>query len=280
MRQVLPLFIGLLLAITLYKTVGWWGFLVIFPWIGLSISIGIYITKISPPPQKQRGRRITLLLILPVLLFFIPIVNNENLQLEGIILLLSIGFFSKGVIHYAIAKVFGPMLWGRGFCGWACWTAAILDWLPINRKGPIPSHFRNLRYVALAFTILIPVALITFQNYDIRQQYINKAELVWMLTGNAIYYILAIPLAFYFSDRRAFCKIACPISLIMKIPTSISLNSIKPSGKQCIECSKCSRNCPMDIDVMEYIKTGSRVRDTECILCQSCKQHCPVGAIQ
>jgi len=76
-------------------------------------------------------------MVLPALLLFVPVVSNENLQLEGIVLLILIGYFSKGIIHYEIAKVFGPLIWGRAFCGWACWTAAVLEWLPVEKAGKI-----------------------------------------------------------------------------------------------------------------------------------------------
>ncbi len=33
-------------------------------------------------------------------------------------------------IHYAVAKIFGPLIFGRGWCGFACWTAMVLDFLP------------------------------------------------------------------------------------------------------------------------------------------------------
>ncbi|GHU22756.1 hypothetical protein FACS1894172_05180 [Spirochaetia bacterium] len=37
------------------------------------------------------------------------------------------GIFTRVLIHYAIAKIFGPLIWGRGYCGWACYTAALLE---------------------------------------------------------------------------------------------------------------------------------------------------------
>lgn len=60
-------------------------------------------------------------------------------------------------------------------------------------------------------------------NYDVRANYIHKAELGWMISGNIIYYCFAIPMAFYFKDKRAFCKVACPVSLVMKVPTKFAL---------------------------------------------------------
>ena len=92
---VAPTIIGLIIAVSLYLMVGWWGFWIIFPWIGVAISIGFLIQAKASPEKASLGRQISLILILPVLLLFVPIFNNENFRLEGIVLLLSIGLFSK-----------------------------------------------------------------------------------------------------------------------------------------------------------------------------------------
>lgn len=278
--NIIPLLIGLTVAAILYKTVGWWGFLVIFPWIGTSITIGSVLRTTLTGKMKLIGRKVALLMILPCLLFFVPIVNRENFQLEGVALLILVGYFSKGVIHYAIAKIFGPLIWGRGFCGWACWTAAILEWLPINgvQKQWNPK-FKNLRYLSLAISLAIPIFLIFAMNYDVRNDYLWKSEMMWMFAGNIIYYLMAIPLAFILKDKRAFCKILCPVSIVMKPTTSICLIKIKPTGNKCIKCGSCNKGCPMGIDVMGYISNNKPVSNTECILCSDCKVVCPVKAI-
>ena len=135
--RYIPFAIGVLIGTILFRSVGWWGFLVLFPWIGASISIGISLRQTLPNSKKELGRRLSILLNLPALLLFVPFVNRENFQLEGVILIVLVGYFSKGFIHFAVAKLFGPLIWGRGFCGWACWTAAVLDWLPIKKKKMI-----------------------------------------------------------------------------------------------------------------------------------------------
>jgi len=174
---LIPGIIGIVLALGLYYGIGWWGFLIIFPWIGISISLGVYLRRILPQEKKNLGRKVSILLIMPILLLFVPIFNNENFQLEGVVLIILIGFFSKGFIHYAIAKLFGPLIWGRGFCGWACWTAAILDWLPIQKEGNISPKLKDFRYLALSISVLLPVILVFAINYDVRANYIHKAEL-------------------------------------------------------------------------------------------------------
>ena len=279
MITLIPLFIGITVAVTLYLTVGWWGFLVLFPWIGGSISLGIYLRQLLPKDKRVLGRKVSILLILPSLLFFVPIVNNENFQLEGVLLIVLVGYFSKGFIHYAVAKLFGPLIWGRGFCGWACWTAAVLEWLPITKQGTISPHLKRIRFVTLFISLALPVVLVFGLSYDVRNEYLHQQELIWMMAGSGLYYLIAIPMAFYFKDQRAFCKIACPVSLIMKVPASVARIKKRPTANACISCGKCSAACPMDIDVMAYISQGKTVSNTECIVCDECSLHCPVGAI-
>lgn len=277
---VLPFIIGIVVATIIYSMVPWWGFWIIFPWIGSSISIGSYLIEYLPKKKKLLGRKVAILMIMPLLLLFIPIINNENFQMEGIILNILVGYFAKSFIHLAIAKLFGPIIWGRAFCGWACWTAAILEWLPIKEKGTIPPNFRRIRYITFFLTIIIPVSMVFFYNYDVRNDYLYKSELLWMLLGNLLYYVVAIALAYWFKDRRAFCKIACPVAVVMDIPSRFRLLCRQPSGKKCTQCGLCNKVCPMDVDIMSCIRAGKDVRSTECIHCNDCVLSCPVGAIK
>ena len=76
---------------------------------------------------------------------FSGLVALQNMQLEG--LFLFPGIFSGAIIHYSIARVFGPLIFGRGFCGWACWTAMVIDLLPYDRcKGWIPGSRERLQH--------------------------------------------------------------------------------------------------------------------------------------
>lgn len=280
--KFIPFAIGCTVGISLNLSIGWWGFLILFPWIGLAITYGIDLQQTLKGKKKLLGRKVSILLILPALLLFVPLVNKENFQLEGVALIVLAGYFSKGFVHYAVAKLFGPLIWGRGFCGWGCWIAAILDWLPIRKESSptVSENIKLFRYVTLLISLSIPLYLVFIAHYNVRGSYIGKAELSWMMVSSAIYYLLAIPLAFYYADHRAFCKILCPVSLVMKIPTRFSIIKIRPTGNECIECGLCEKKCPMDIDVMAYIKTGIAVTDTECIRCGTCRILCPVKAIQ
>ena len=117
-------------AIVLWKAKGNIFFLFNFGYIGTAIGVGIGLYVLLPRKKKPAGRRFAQLLVGIYMLGFLGVVKIENMQLEGFFFYLLSGYFSGSVIHYLVAKVFGPVLFGRGFCGWACWTAMVLDLLP------------------------------------------------------------------------------------------------------------------------------------------------------
>ena len=73
------------------------------------------------------------------------------MQIEGFWYYLFLGVFEEATIHYAVAKIFGPLLFGRGWCGYACWTAMVLDFLPYKQpQKPRKERLGVLRYVIRA----------------------------------------------------------------------------------------------------------------------------------
>jgi polyferredoxin len=295
MNKLIPFLIGVAVGVLLYFTVGWWGFFIVFPWIGLSISTGLFIAASKQSKSKDIGRKVSILLIAPVFLVFLGALQRENLQLEETVFYLSLffatGLFTRVLIHYAVAKIFGPFIWGRGFCGWACWTAAVLDWLPIKENHPLKPKYGRYRYLTLALSLFIPLLFI-LSGYDYVTGHLIESkgsrliqtakfdQLVWFLVGNAVYYSSGIILAFKFKKKRAFCKILCPVSLVMKPQSTLALIRRQPTGNKCIECGVCNRNCPMDVNVMDYIRSGKSITSSECIQCCACINICNEQAIK
>lgn len=291
----IPLLIGALVGAMLYALDGWWGFLLIFPWIGFSITFGCLLVIRRRGVKKDLGRRVCLLLISPIFLLFLGICQRENMQLEELVfyllLFLQTGIVIRVLTHFCIAKIFGPFIWGRGFCGWACWTAAVLEWLPIRENRKIPVHLTGYRYLALVISLGLPLSFV-WMGYDWVDMHVNEqghslllvrgrqGSLVWFLVSNAAYYGLAVWLAFRYRKRRAFCKIACPVSLLMKCQTTIALIRRTPTGNRCTSCGTCNNLCPMDVDVMSCISQGKKVRSGECIQCGICITACPQKAIK
>ena len=82
------------------------------------------------------------------MLLYLGVFSRENMQIEGFWYYLFLGTFEAATIHYAVAKIFGPLLFGRGWCGYACWTAMVLDFLPYKQpQKPRKEKLGILRYV-------------------------------------------------------------------------------------------------------------------------------------
>ena len=85
------------------------------------------------------------------MLIYLGIICNENMQIEGFWYYLFTGVFEAATIHYAVAKIFGPLLFGRGWCGYACWTAMVLDFLSYKSPSQPRRNLGWIRYITFAF---------------------------------------------------------------------------------------------------------------------------------
>jgi polyferredoxin len=199
-------------------------------------------------------------------------------QLEGLFFDLLGGVFAAAVLHYLIAKIAGPLIFGRVWCGWACWTAMVLDLLPFKRsRGRLPGRWGWLRYAHFGLSLLLVAALWYTTGY--RPGWGGAPALTWFLVGNLAYDLAGVTLAFRLKDNRAFCKYICPVSVPLKLGARFALLKVKGDSRKCCERRVCEKVCPMDIQIADYIRRGERVLSTECILCQACIDVCPEQAL-
>jgi polyferredoxin len=199
-------------------------------------------------------------------------------QIEGLWFDLLTGVFAAAVVHYLIAKIVGPLIFGRVWCGWACWTALVLDQLPYKRgRGRLPGRWGWLRYIHFGLSLALVAAL--WYGLGYRPGGGGATALTWFLAGNLAYYLVGVTLALLLKDNRAFCKYVCPVSVPLKLGSRFALLKVKGDPRKCCERQVCVKVCPMDIQITEYIKRGERVLSTECILCQACIDVCPEQAL-
>jgi polyferredoxin len=268
------------LAIILWQLTKFYGYLFLFSYIGTSIGILGILSGYWPREKRPITRRISQLLIGLFLLIYIQFVLWENMQIEGFWLYLFSGIAGGATLHYAIAKIFGPFLFARGYCGNACWTAMVLDFLPYKRSPGRVSKWGRFRYIH--FVISLALVILAFYVLGYRPWTpagIAPAEFYWLLVGNVLYFTIGIGQAFYIKDNRAFCKYVCPITVFLKATSRMALIKINCRKDACIDCGRCDQVCPMDIQITEYIKKGTRVLSTECILCETCVNTCPTEAL-
>ena len=210
---------------------------------------------------------------------FAAIYGQENMQIEGAFFGLLAGVFQAAVVHYLIAKIFGPMLFGRIWCGWACWTVMVLDLLPFKRPaGRLPGKWGWLRY--LHFAVSLGLVAVAWVGFGFTEGAMGRSALAWYIVGNLFYYAIGIVLAYALKDNRAFCKYLCPVSVPLKITSRFALLKIGGEAEKCNDCKACVKMCPMDIRVPEYILNNQRVLSTECSLCQTCITVCAKDALK
>jgi ferredoxin-type protein NapH len=165
--------------------VGIWGWLasgfiqplLMFGYIGASVGIGLGLYEILPKQKKPVGCRLTLFLVGTFLMVVAIFLSRENVQLEGAIF----GLLT-GVIHYLIAKVFGPLLFGRMWCGWACWTVMVLDLLPFKcPSGRLPGRYGWLRY--LHFGVSLEIVLLLVYVVGFREGATGFIAVTWFINS-------------------------------------------------------------------------------------------------
>lgn len=256
-------------AVTLWLTKDNLFYLINFSYIGTSIALGLLLFQF----EYKHARRIVQLLVGLYMLIYLGLICQENMQIEGFWYYLFLGVFEAATIHYAVAKIFGPLLFGRGWCGYACWTAMVLDFLPYKQpKKPRKEKLGVLRYVMFVLSLAVVLSLFLMKIANLER------IMFWIfLGGNTFYYIVGIVLAFVFKDNRAFCKYLCPVTVFLKPMSYFSLLRVHCDENKCIHCGKCLKVCPMNVEVNK--ESRKRKNGTECILCYECTKVCPTKAL-
>lgn len=272
------LFIFLGAAASMYLKTGKSFFLFDLPFIGFSIFMGLLLNLSGNKTLRSYGRRVSQLLVGFYFLFFLGLKIQVNMQIEGFFFLIFMGVFSGAVLHYSIAKVFGPLVFGRGFCGWACWTAMVLDFLPWKKSPGRKPYYGIIRYIH--FALSLGLVLILFYLIQYRPMLVSVDSVYWFLIGNAFYMTAGITLAAVVKDNRAFCKYICPIPVIQKLTARFALFKVELDAAKCIRCGACEKICPMDIPLLAYMKDNKRITSTECIMCAECIKVCPKRAVK
>jgi len=256
-------------AIVLWLTLGKIFYLFNFSYIGFFVSLGIGLLI-----AKYKNARIFIQFFIGLYMFvYLGIICRENMQIEGFFYYIVIGVFEAAAIHYLVAKIAGPFIFGRGWCGYACWTTMILDLLPYKIPQKQPVKKLGLLRIFI-FALSLTYFLIIFFRY---KENIEKIMYISFIAGNIIYYGIGILFAYLFKDNRAFCKYFCPITVFLKPASYFALSRRKVKQEKCISCSKCKKICPMDVDMLD--NRFSRKNGTECIQCMKCVIECPEQAL-
>lgn len=152
-----------------------------FTYIGTAVAVSFFLMLHKNP----LGRKLSQVLVGLYMVVYLGIMGQENMQIEGFWYYLFTGVFEAATIHYAVAKIFGPLIFGRGWCGYACWTAMVLDFLPYKKPQGERKKLGFIRYIVFAAAFIFVAGLFLFKTGNIER------VMFWsFLAGNILYYMV------------------------------------------------------------------------------------------
>ena len=92
-------------AITLWKAKGNLFYLLNFSYIRGCLALGTALFTAG----KRYARHFVQLAVGSYMLLYLGVISCENMQIEGFWYYLFLGVFEAATIHYAVAKIFGPL---------------------------------------------------------------------------------------------------------------------------------------------------------------------------
>ena len=84
-------------------------YLLNFSYIGCCLALGTALFTAG----KRYARHFVQLAVGCYMLLYLGVISHENMQIEGFWYYMYLGVFEAATIHYAVAKIFGPLLFRR-----------------------------------------------------------------------------------------------------------------------------------------------------------------------
>lgn len=187
--------------------------------------------------------------------------------------------FSGTMVLFFLTIIFAA-IFRRSFCGNICPFGALQEFIGLAypKKYKVPQktdrYLRLIKYVILIISIVMAWFTMTlwispFDPWAAFGHIYNFTEMISGYTIGAIILVLTLIASLFIN--RIFCKYLCPAGAMYAIVGKLSFLKIKRNTKTCINCEKCSKKCPMDIEVHKT----TDVRSVECISCMRCIDVCP-----
>ena len=197
---------------------------------------------------------------------------------------------ATGSMLLFITNFFLSFFVARLWCGWLCPMGAWQEICSPVFKHIVQDGWRNSVKYGVTVLWLAVLAYLFFSAGGIRAvdpffgmenglSITSAASLMVVVVIFAILFIVA-----WFMGRRGFCHVFCPVAGLMVLGRKIRnlagwpALQLSADASRCIDCKKCSKECPMGLDVNGMVRKGE-MENPDCIMCASCADTCPQGAI-
>lgn len=238
--------------------------------------------------QVETRQRVRLAILIISLLLF-PITMN---YLSPYVILYGA---SQGIINGSFF-VFGllfisSLFFGRMWCSWICPAGGLGEVCRLANDKPIRHKWLDVVKWAIWIVWLGMIAFfaISAGGYkSVNFFLMTESGISVDAPGRYIIYLMVVGIFMALAltlGRRAGCHTICWMAPFMilgrKLRNLFAWPSfrLKAESDLCINCKKCTNNCPMSLDVNGMVNTGS-MENSECILCAQCADGCPRDVIQ
>jgi polyferredoxin len=236
---------------------------------------------VSPRQNLRKWLLVISFILIPVTIFYIsPIV---------ILMGAAAGVATGSLLLYVVLFILSLVV-ARLWCGWLCPMGAWQEICSPVIKHTVKSGWRNgIKYIVTVLWLAVIAGsfysaggILSVDPLFGTVSGISITSLhVLVIVGAIFAFIFVVA---YFTGRRGFCHVLCPIAALMiagrKIRNLAGWPALQLSADAdlCTDCRKCSKNCPMGLDVNGMVRKDA-MENAECILCASCADTCPEGAI-
>jgi polyferredoxin len=183
------------------------------------------------------------------------------------------------------------ILFRKAFCGWLCPVGTLSEYLwkagrhIFRRNFVLPRWLdiplRSLKYILAGLFVYVVVTMSVEGITDFLGSPYGLIADVKMLnffrfmgaTAAAVIGFLLIGSVFV---QNLWCRYLCPYGAIMGLASLTSPLRIRRDPVKCIDCAKCAKACPSNLQVDTLIQ----IRSAECLGCMECVTVCPAeGAL-
>ncbi|MHB9129670.1 MAG: 4Fe-4S binding protein [Armatimonadota bacterium] len=184
-----------------------------------------------------------------------------------------------------VAVLVTALIFRRGFCGYICPLGTLQEIfsrlgrrmfkrtyrLPAVVDGPA----RWLKYLVLVVVVVgsAKAAELIIRPYDpwVAYHHLTSNE-VWAEFPWGVGILAAVLLGSLLFNR-VFCKYLCPMGAVLGAISWLSFTRVRRHAETCINCHRCDRVCPVDLQV----SNKTEITSPECLDCHECVNSCPVA---
>lgn len=165
----------------------------------------------------------------------------------------------------------------RGFCGYICPIGLVSETVSSVGKNIKIHKFIAISLLILKFILLgymlnlflVSMSLASIEWFlNMPYNKVSDAKMMHFFTdpSRTTLYVLGVVLILGILFKNFWCRFLCPYGALMGVVSIVSPFKIKRDIDACIDCKKCTKVCPVDIQVHK----AKTIHSPECIGCHDC----------